>query len=110
MRGLLLFMVLAVVVFTGCSRGSVKERATSDYVGKSFDTFVLRNGVPFENFVLSTGSTAYRWSAPEARAGGLFMKCEIQIVVDPSGVIEIVEVMHDTIGGWNTSRCHEVLR
>lgn len=110
MRGSWILIVLALAASTSCSRGAVKERASSNYVGQSFDTFVLRNGVPEDKFALSTGSTAYRWTAPEARAAGVLMKCEIQIVVGAGGLIESVEVMHDTIGGWNTSRCHEVLK
>lgn len=110
MRGSTVFVLLALSASVACSRDAVKERASSTYVGQSFDTFVLRNGVPGDKFVLSTGSTAYRWSAPEARAAGVLMKCELQIVVDASGLIESVEVLHDTIGGWNTSRCHEVLK
>jgi hypothetical protein len=38
------------------------------------------------------------------------MFCEVQFMTSPQGIVKKVTILRDTIGGWTTSRCHEVLK
>lgn len=118
---------------TGCvSTQSVAEHLGARYVGKSFDDFAIVHGAPYKSFALSSGETAYVWNsgvtsvgmpatatttgygnmATTTFSGGgtINMSCEVQFIASTQGIVQKVSILRDTIGGWTTSRCHEVLK
>jgi hypothetical protein len=126
------FLILLSLALSACFRGQrVRNKLNDRWAGAAFDRFVLKYGPPESDYPLSNGDTAYLWNsdAPAASTpayavarsygdysyaqfpggGNINLLCEVQIVVGKDGIIKEFNVMRDTMGTRENSRCREVL-
>lgn len=127
-------VTVSLITLSCVSTQSVADRLGTQYLGKNFDEFVIRHGVPEQKFALSSGDILYTWhsglSVPTPMSahttshknlsgsitsnttfsGGqsIQLLCKVQFITTPNGIIKQIDIVHDTIGAWTTSMCHEV--
>ncbi len=105
------------------------------YSGQHLDKFVMDHGAPYSAYKMDNGSTIYQWSSgidsvsiPQTVShsgyvspygtisgtstvhggGSMRLECALKIVTDKRKVISQINIVKDTIGRWETSRCHEI--
>ena len=124
-------LLLTLTCASCVSTQSVVDRFGQKWLGKNFDEFVLRYGIPYRKFALNSGDIVYAWNsgissvaipatattnfygntAYTRYSGGnsINMFCEMQLTTTRTGTIKDIMITKDTFGAWVTSRCHEVL-
>jgi hypothetical protein len=122
------FIVLGVLL-AACSgaREEVAQSITGGWTGQPFDSFVTKHGPPQSQHKLTDGRTVAEWSdtfgiastknslltaasGAQHQGGALQLNCRLRFTVSRSGTIEQMQVVNDTFGRFETSRCAEVLR
>jgi hypothetical protein len=128
----LFITVIGFLFLSSCATTSnTLKRLDSQWTGKNFDEFVLKNGSPYREFSLKNGDILYTWNSgissvdmPQyattniygntaytnfSGGGSIKMYCEIQLQVGINNRIKKVKILKDTFGKWVPSRCHETL-
>jgi hypothetical protein len=130
-----LIVASALLALSGCT---TTRQAVADlnarWVGHNTDDFFLRYGAPRQSLKMNSGNTLYVWASsgsvplPEVSntygtvsdygtfqsttvtdgGGDIAVVCVVQIVATPAGQIQQIVIARDTIGMWETSRCHEI--
>jgi len=59
----ILFFVVLIVIFTGCTTQATMNSLNTKYKGKHVDRFIINNGVPYKKYHLSSGGYVYKWSS-----------------------------------------------
>lgn len=124
-------MALCAIFLVGCTTTNQANQALSArFQGKDADSFFVTYGPPSSTYKLNSGGTLYTWQenariynmpgtvnttfignqaqstiTPGAR---IQVQCTIKLQVASSGKIEKIDVLNDSIGRWQMSRCNEV--
>lgn len=124
----------AIAVTLAASSCTTTEQANSAldsrFRGKSADSFFLAYGPPSSSYKLNSGGTLYTWqerakvyNLPDTvnttiignqafstvdPGGRVHIQCTLKLNVSASGTIEKIDVLNDSIGDWQMSRCNEV--
>lgn len=127
-------LLLAGLSLAGCTTDKAAQQMQSSWVGRSTDQFFVQNGPPVTSFKLNDGRTLYTWrsgvrnvSMPATATtnattsggytvattnisggGTASVYCEAQIIAAPTGAIEEIKPVRDTVGLWALSRCSEI--
>lgn len=133
---LCLFLIIALC---GCtSTKTVMSRVNAQYIGRDFDEFVLKHGIPGEKYEMKNGDTIYNWTSevysvrtPATTSlngykssltgqyygtaithGGYTTEyfCKLRIQVSADGKIVSIRALKDTWGKWAMSRCSECFK
>ncbi len=130
--------IIALLLLNGCTTTQqAMQRANNSFVGKNFDEFVLKHGIPHSKHQLNNGDYIYVWSSvvisynmPETTnisgtvspygsyygtatttgGGSIDVFCEVQIHTTAEGEILSIKPVRDTWGNWTTSRCSEIFK
>jgi hypothetical protein len=130
-------LIVGLLALPGCTTTQeAMTNATSKYVGKNFDQFVLDHGIPHSKYQLNSGGYVYVWNsgiitysmpvtttfsgtaspysysgtATTTGGGAIDVFCELKIHTDESGQILSITPVTDTLGKWTTSRCAEIFK
>lgn len=130
-------MVLPIaLVVSGCVTTTEQANSVlkSSWIGKNADQFFAQHGLPSKQYTTSTGGRLYEWSDRRSMTipgsatttvtptyGGLFIAqtsytpatsmsivCAVAIEADAKNTIRAIRAANDSIGWWQTSRCHEI--
>lgn len=127
----LIFLALSAVCISACTTSDQANQAlATKFAGQSVDSFFIAYGPPAASHKLSDGRALYTWSerghsysTPSTvnttvignqafstvdGGGSIRVQCTLKIVARPDGRIERIDVLSDTIGDWQLSRCNEV--
>jgi hypothetical protein len=125
-----LAVLLSLLALSGCgSTAEMKAVHASKWVGQSLDSFVIAKGVPQVRQPMRDGRTVVEWTdnrgvgrggamadvliasggGAEIQGGSYQLTCKVRMVVSRAGIIEDFNIVADTIGAWNLSRCAEAL-
>lgn len=125
-------IVLLSVALAGCTTTQQANKVLETrFKGSPADSFFLAYGPPSSSYKLhSGGGTLYTWSERPKNytmpmranttmygnqayttfsgGGSYSVQCSLKIAVDAGGMIQTIDVLSDTMGDWELSRCHEV--
>lgn len=131
----ILIVAISLAAVTGCT--TTKEATDAlhaSWIGRNTDDFFTQWGPPRSSIKLNNGNTLYTWSSVQhvelpsvsntygtmdqsgsfsattmTDAGGSMpIGCVVRILASPTGNILNIAAVNDTIGWWETSRCHEI--
>jgi hypothetical protein len=123
--------VVLLIALAGCTTTEQANSAlASRFKGGAADSFFLAYGPPTSSYKLASGGTLYTWAESAktynmpGHANTSFVgnqafttytpgssynvQCTLKIAVDAKGVIQQIDVLSDTMGDWQMSRCNEV--
>jgi hypothetical protein len=134
-RSIKLILIITLII-SGCttSQDAINIIAPK-YIGQKADMFFSVNGPPYGQYVMDNGAKIYKWdsgvqnvSMPTTTSfdayttpigmsgtattsgGSITVDCQLEIHTDPKNTIQSFRVLRDTIGMWETSRCHEFFK
>lgn len=107
----------------------MKAARASKWVGQPLDAFIVAKGIPQVREPMRDGRTVVEWTdnygigrggamadtliasagGAQIQGGSYQLTCKVRMIISKAGVIEQFNIVADTIGAWNTSRCAEVL-
>lgn len=124
--------VVLLLALAGCTTTQQANKVLETrFKGSSADSFFLAYGPPSSSYKLNSGGgTLYTWSEQAKNytmpmranttmygnqayttfsgGGSYSVQCSLKIAVDAGGTIQTIDVLSDTMGDWELSRCHEV--
>jgi hypothetical protein len=129
--------VLLLSALTACTTTTDARNALQKWVGRSADEFVTTYGVPQSQYQLQSGDTLLAWGdsdsvymPPQATTtgyvnpttgyytantmtsggGSIPLECAVQLTVGRDGTIKSYNIMKDSLGFWQLSRCSEIFK
>jgi hypothetical protein len=117
--------LVTLVATLSTSQLAAREIGYEGYIGLPADTFFINNGPAYASQKLSDGSTLYAWSTgvhtvttpgSASTIGNITtyrpstsvqLECRLKIIADTKGIVTSIEILSDTMGVWNFSRCKE---
>ncbi|MFN3831365.1 MAG: hypothetical protein ACK4SQ_04015 [Allorhizobium sp.] len=129
MKKIVFALILGVC---GCTTTEQANNAlASRFVGTSADSFFIAYGPPSSSYKLTSGDgVLYTWAEPAktyvmpgqsnttfignrafttySPGNSYDVQCTLKIAVDGKGIIRQIDVLRDTMGDWQLSRCNEV--
>lgn len=137
MKNKLFFFECIVILLCGCSSSNDANNALKErYLGENADSFFMNYGIPEASYKLSNGDKIYRWNSGVSKMqmpdnysvsgnsvpvgftanivdnGGydISIGCKVDITANAENNIISIAVRSDSLGYWETSRCHEIFK
>lgn len=124
-------IAVACVALAGCTTTEQANKALEGrFQGKTTDSFFLAYGPPASSYRLNSGGMLYTWQerakvynmpgrvnstvignqvySTVTPGSSVNVQCSLKIQASAGGTIEKIDVLSDTIGAWQLSRCNEV--
>lgn len=124
-------LIITLIVLPSCTTTEQANQALETrFKGSSADSFFLSYGPPSSGYRLGDGGMLYTWDerpkvyhiaghADSTVIGdsvytsfspgrSVSIQCSLKIHTNAAGNIESIDVLNDSIGAWEMSRCHEV--
>lgn len=125
-----IFAALVAVVQAGCgATPEMKASYAGRWVGQSLDSFAIRHGIPQLKQPMADGRMLVEWTdnygigrggaladtlvasigGAQTQGDSYQLTCKVRMIVGKTGIIQDFQVVGDTVGAWNVSRCAEAL-
>lgn len=127
------FLPVAIIAIAVCGCTTTEQAnklVASKYMGGQTDAFFTKFGPPESSYKLQSGDTLFTW-AERARywntpgsvqttvvgrtaistvtpGDKVLQQCQLKILASPDGRIREINVLNDSLGVWQLSRCNEV--